>query len=181
MTAITIASLSHARKHKRLYQAVITVEDPACRPADRLRFHRSPSPPQLVLAFEDVDDAGSGVRVATRDQVESALAFARAHQQGSILVHCFHGVGRSAALALAVLAERYGLDRERDAVAELFANRPEATPNLVVVTLADQILARDGALVSALAAWEAAAPGMAEKRRARSDLLRTRPDLFTFN
>jgi len=53
---VVVGSLSQARKHKRRFDAVITLEDPACRPANRLRFTRRPSLPHLVLAFEDVDD-----------------------------------------------------------------------------------------------------------------------------
>lgn len=105
---LVVASLSQAKRHKRSFGAVITLEDPACRPANRLRFHRRPSPAHLVLAFEDVDDDTLGVRVATREQVGQVITFARTHTDKSLLVHCFHGVGRSAAAALAILADRLG-------------------------------------------------------------------------
>lgn len=176
---VTVAGLSQARKHKRRFDAVITVEDPACRPADRLRFSRHPAPPHLVLTFEDVDHDTLGVRVATREQVSEALEFASAHKGGALLVHCFHGVGRSAAIALAILAERLGAGRERDALTELLRIRPEATPNLVVVKLSDEILGRGGDLVSTLAEWEATEVGVREKRQARLDFVQAHPELYS--
>jgi predicted protein tyrosine phosphatase len=177
---LTVAGLSQARKHKRRFGAVITLEDPECRPANRLRFHRLPAPAHLVLGFEDVDDDTLGVRVATRDQVGEALAFARAHVGSALLVHCFHGVGRSAAVALAIIADRAGPGEEHAALDRLLAIRPQATPNLVVVKLADQVLGRDGGLVDALAAWEAATPGLSEKRAARLQALRSNPQAYSW-
>lgn len=177
---IVVASLSQARKHKRSFDAVITLEDPSCRPANRLRFTRRPAPPHLVLAFEDVDDDTLGVRVATRDQVADALTFGRSHTAGSLLVHCFHGVGRSAAVALAIMADRLGPGEERAALDRLIEIRPESTPNLVVVKLADDVLGRRGRLIAAVSAWEAEAPGLAEKRTARLQLVQSNPQLYSW-
>ncbi|MGH7028272.1 tyrosine phosphatase family protein [Brevundimonas sp.] len=177
---IVVGSLSQARKHKRRFDAVITLEDPACRPANRLRFTRRPSPAHLVLAFEDVDDDKIGVRVATREQVAETIAFTRAHQAGSLLVHCFHGVGRSAAVAFAIMADRLGPGAERQALEQLLAIRPQSTPNVVVVKLADDILARNGQLVAAVIAWEATTPGIKEKRAARLQMVHSNPELYTW-
>jgi predicted protein tyrosine phosphatase len=177
---VVVGSLAQARKHKRRFDAVITLEDPGCRSANKLRFNRHPSPAHLVLAFEDVDDDTLGVRVATRDQVAEALAFARTHAKGSLLAHCFHGVGRSAAVALAIFSDRLGPGNERTALKQLLAIRPIATPNLVVVKLADSILQRQGDLAAAVAAWENAAPGMKEKREARLQLVQTNPELYSW-
>ncbi|HEX7857737.1 MAG TPA: hypothetical protein VF503_29010 [Sphingobium sp.] len=106
------------------------------------------------------------------------MEFARAHADGALLVHCYHGVGRSAAIALAILADRYGAGAEPDALEDLLAVRPEVTPNLVVVTLADQILGRSGKLIGAVAVWEANAPGLERARAARLKLAQDRPDLY---
>lgn len=177
--SVVVASLSQARKHKRRFDAVITLEDPACRAAIQLRFHNRPAPAHLVLAFEDVDDDQLGIRVATHEQVAEALAFGRAQSSGSLLVHCFHGVGRSAAIALAIIADRLGPGAEPAAVEQLLALRPEATPNLVVVNLADELLGREGALSAAVAAWEVTAPGLKAKREARSQMVRSHPQLYS--
>lgn len=175
---IAVASLGQARKHKRRFDAVITVEDPACRPTAQLRFFTQPRPAHLVLQFEDVDDDSLGIRVATREQVVEAIAFAEARETESLLVHCFHGVGRSAGIALAILASRRGAGQEEQALDDLLKIRPEATPNLVVVKLADQILDRRGALQAVVAQWEARTPHVQMARRARRDFVRRYPQLY---
>jgi predicted protein tyrosine phosphatase len=175
---LAVCSLSQAKRHKRAFGAVITIEDPAARPGARLRFTKKPAPPHLVLAFEDVDDDALGIRVATAEEVEQALAFARRNRDAAMLVHCFHGVGRSAAIALTILADRLGPGAETEAVDRMLAIRPEATPNLVVIGLADQVLGREGRLIAAVAAWEAGAAHMKQARAARRKLLLDRPELF---
>lgn len=176
---VSVAGLSQAGKHKRRYDAVITLEDPRARPGDRLRFTKSPKPPHLVLAFEDVDSERHGYATMTAAQMERVVAFGRDNAEGSILVHCHHGVGRSAACALAILADRAGPGNEASAVAELFAIRPQATPNLIAVGHADAVLGRNGALAGALADHEARDASMAAKREARDELAVKRPELFT--
>lgn len=175
---IAISSLAQAKKHKRRYDAVITLEDPGCRLADRLRFTAQPRPAHLVLQFEDVDDDSLGIRVATRRQVSDALTFARAQRAGSLLVHCYHGVGRSAGIGLAILASRLGPGSEGQALVELLEIRPEATPNLVVVKLADEILGRNGALVSTVAEWQERTPRVLKARQDRAAFVRRAPHLY---
>lgn len=175
---IAVSSLTQAKKHKRRYDAVITLEDPACRLADRLRFSAQPRPAHLVLQFEDVDDDSLGIRVATRQQVRDALAFAQMHAAGSLLIHCYHGVGRSAGIGLAILAARLGAGSEERALTDLLQIRPEATPNLVVVKLADELLGRNGVLLSTVAAWEARTPRIQKARRDRSAFVRRMPHLY---
>lgn len=52
---IEITGASRARRIKRRFEAVITIEDPALPAARRVRFHRLPHPAHLALAFEDLD------------------------------------------------------------------------------------------------------------------------------
>lgn len=174
---IAVASLAQADRHKRKFDAILTLEDPHLRRKDQLRI-TGPDDVQLVLPFEDVDDAALGFRVATHDQVEKALDFGRDHADRSLLIHCMHGVGRSAAIALAILADRMGPGLEAEAMNALLAIRPESTPNQVVVALADAILGRNGALVAAMAAWEAGEPRMTVRRRHRREYALKNPDLY---
>jgi predicted protein tyrosine phosphatase len=176
--SILVGSLAQAKWHKRKFDAVITIQDPLCRPNMRLRFSPDPGRAQLVLKFEDVDTDSIGIRVATIADVREAIDFARCCVGRPLLVHCFHGVGRSAGVALAILADRLGSGEDAPAIEQLLAIRPEATPNLVVVQHADRILERSGKLIAAVAAWEASAPGLKEVRAARLNFACTHPELY---
>lgn len=176
---IAVGALNQARRHGRRYQAILTLQDPRCRWGHRLTFHAGDAHlDRLTISCEDFDLDDRDVAVATEADVDAILAFGRKHAGDALLIHCMHGVGRSAAAALAILADRLGAGREKDAVAKLFAMRPEATPNLVITALADRALDRNGALTSALAQYEAAAPSFAAKRRMRLELFEKNPELF---
>lgn len=168
-----VGGFSQANRHRRRWDAILTCEDPRERQTLRVSDR-----PQLVLAFEDCDDASLGYAVATRGQVEEALTFMREHREGSLLVHCMHGVGRSAALALAELADRLGPGNEEEAVSSLLALRPEATPNLIAVAHADDLLGRGGDLVNALQVSEAANPEKISARARRAQYARDNPSLY---
>ena len=175
---VAIGGLAQARKHKRRYDAVITLEDPGCRRPLQLRFHGRPHPPHLVLDFEDVDRDDGCIRVASRDQVARGIAFAGEHRAGSLLVHCYHGVGRSAAVALAVLADRLGPGREGKAMDRLLTIRPEAMPNLVVVDHADAVLDRGGGLLRAVTEREGQTPEAVRMRETRRSFAERHPELY---
>ena len=96
----------------------------------QLRFYSKPHPPHLVLDFEDVDRDDGFIRVASREQVAAALTFAREQATGSLLIHCYHGVGRSAAIALAVLADRLGPGSEDEAMNQLLTSTSSFTNSL---------------------------------------------------
>lgn len=131
-----------------------------------------------MLEFEDVDDPALGYIVATDAQVRAAIDFGREHAAGSLLIHCFHGRGRSPAIALAILADRAGIGAEAQAVARMFEIAPSARPNLVVVSHADHLLHRGGALADALLAWERERPSFAANRLARRELALRNPHLY---
>ena len=71
--------------------------------------------------------------------------------EGRLFVHCFAGVSRSSAIALAFIASRLGPGNEEEAIEYLYECKHTITPNVWVVALADCILERDGALFNALA------------------------------
>lgn len=173
-----MASLSQARRHKRKFDAVLTLEDPHARAPLRLRFTRKPQPEHLVLAFEDADSDRFGYATATAEQVRKAIAFGRDNRSRSLLVHCLHGVGRSTGCALAILADRFGPGREEAAVAALLLARPSAVPNLVVVGHADALLQRDGTLVAALHQAESQRPDKLATRAQRETFAQEHPWLY---
>jgi predicted protein tyrosine phosphatase len=151
---IEIAGVRRAMRVKRQFDAVITIEAPALKPGHRLRFHRMPHPEQLVLTFEDLDQPHPPIITAEEHHVEAALAFAREMPEAKLLVHCFAGISRSTAIALSIIADRYGPGREVEALEHLLRLQPEAVPNLLVIEHADRLLGRNGALLATVVAWD---------------------------
>jgi predicted protein tyrosine phosphatase len=107
---------------------------------------------RLRLEFSDVDDDVPGDVPPCRADVEKIVTFARVvrSSQGITLVHCEAGISRSAAAALIVIASIAGVGLEREAVAELFRIHPHASPNRLMVRLADELLGHDGRLLAAV-------------------------------
>lgn len=166
---LVVSGVRWAQRHKRKFDAVLTLEDPALSGSNRLRFHRAPHPDHLVLRFVDMDRPAPPpytewpvFRLASRDDVEAGLAFGLRHER--LLVHCHAGVGRSTAMALGILAARLGDGREDTALSELLRIRPEAVPNLHVVSLVDDILERGGDLLDAVVRWDGTRPENAVRR-----------------
>jgi predicted protein tyrosine phosphatase len=118
------------------------------------------------LSFDDIGMPTYGHFVGpTMAQVGDAVEFGRSIVDGKFLfdgpnpeppliaVHCEHGKSRSAAIALALLADHFGDGHERDAVNALMRADVEDRmhPNPLVVSLADGYLFRYGRLDAALA------------------------------
>jgi predicted protein tyrosine phosphatase len=173
---VLVKALGPAKRRKRSFDAVVTVEDPGRR--NGLRFHNAPHPDHMVLRFEDVDVVDEAVAMPHPGHVAAVLQFARENPSGKLLIHCKAGIARSTALALAVIADRFGPGRETDAVAELLTVRPEAAPNLLMLDFADDLLGRSGALVEAWRKVEDSDQAYAEHRKAKLEILRKRPELF---
>lgn len=175
---ITVSNLSRARRIKRRgFDAVLTLEDPVCSIRNQLRFHVKPAPDHLVMHFEDIDDDEYDYAIAMEDDVKVIIEFGRKHVQHNLLIHCFHGIGRSGGAALAILTDRLG--NAQSALEALLAIRPEAVPNLRVARLADTVLKTDGAMVAALDAWAARTPSVAEFRRQKRAFFEANRDLYS--
>jgi len=156
---IVISALGWARRHKRDFDAVISIEDPDAK--NGLRFHHNPHPDHVLLRFVDLDRPLPSphcnlpkFRLAQQEHVAAALALARRNIDKKLLVHCHAGVSRSTAIALAIIAERFGAGREIQALQEILRLRPEAVPNLHVVALADALLKCNGRLLAAVKGWD---------------------------
>lgn len=113
----------------------------------------------LVQRFDDIGVTELGKqRGPTDTQLTEALDFTRDLRArvpgGRLAIHCEHGRSRSAALALAVIADGMGPGRETEAVARLMRLDVDnlLQPNPLLVRLADGALWRYGALEAALAA-----------------------------
>ncbi len=109
-----------------------------------------PSVPRLLLAFHDIDAPQIGLVAPDRDTVQSLLDFA-GHwlEPEPMLVHCWMGISRSTAAAL-ILACALRPERcEAEAAQALRAASPTATPNQLMIALADDLLGREGRLAAA--------------------------------
>jgi predicted protein tyrosine phosphatase len=109
-----------------------------------------PPVPRLSLAFHDIDAPRSGLVAPDREMVQALVNFAGDWREPEpMLVHCWMGVSRSTAAAL-ILACALRSDRdEAEAARALRAASPTATPNPLMIALADDLLRREGRLVAA--------------------------------
>ena len=100
----------------------------------------------LQIEFDDV--RSDSEPFPPRDHhVHRALAFARRHTAGNLLVNCEAGVSRSTAIALMILVDRLG--DIQAAVEQLILVRPQAYPNPIISKFADEILGCNGLLFEA--------------------------------
>ena len=82
--------------------------------------------------------------------MEAVLDFGRrCDDQRSLLIHCWAGISRSSAAAYAIACDRTP-GFERDIAIELRRRSPSATPNRLMVRLADDLLQRYGRMVDAI-------------------------------
>lgn len=100
----------------------------------------------LQLEFDDVADP-SRPGAPTFTHLATTLSFIDSLPPEAVLVvHCAHGISRSTALALGILAREVPPQR---AAALLHGLRPFACPNPLMVRLWDELLGFEGALVEA--------------------------------
>ena len=105
----------------------------------------------LTLYFHDIAAPLDGYVTPSATHVAEALGFAAADER-PILVHCFAGVSRSTAMAFAIACAREPERDERELALTLRRLSPTATPNPLIVRLADEALGRDGRMIEAIAA-----------------------------
>ncbi len=112
-----------------------------------------PPVPRLALAFHDIDAPRRGLTPPDRVMVEALLEFAADWREpGPMLIHCWMGISRSPAAALILACALRPERSEMDAAEALRAASPTATPNPLMIALADDLLGRQGRLVAAAAA-----------------------------
>ena len=104
----------------------------------------------LRLAFHDIVEPMAGLTAPDRDIMQAVFDFGRSgDDQRALLIHCWAGISRSSAAAFAIACDR-NQGFERDIAVELRRRSPSATPNRLMVRLADDLLRRDGRMVDAI-------------------------------
>ena len=106
---------------------------------------------RLQLAFHDIVEITPDLIAPDRPMVASILDFARAADPARpLLVHCWAGISRSSAAAYIIACDA-NAGCEDTIADELRRRAPFATPNRLMVSLADDLLGRHGRMVDAIA------------------------------
>ena len=106
---------------------------------------------RLQLAFHDVVEVTPDLIAPTGETMQAIIDFGRSWTRESpMLIHCWAGISRSSAAAF-VLACDNNPGREQAIAEELRRRAPFATPNRLMVALADDLLQRQGRMVDAVA------------------------------
>jgi predicted protein tyrosine phosphatase len=108
--------------------------------------------PHLSLRFHDIGEPREGLTAPDVDMIDRLLAFGREWREpGPLLAHCWFGISRSPAAAY-ILACAADPSRSEDEIADALRHAaPEATPNPMMVRLADDRLGRGGRMAQAIA------------------------------
>jgi predicted protein tyrosine phosphatase len=105
----------------------------------------------LRLTFHDIIAEMEGFQAPTREHVEKIVAFVEDwDRSGKLLIHCWAGISRSTASAFTAMCLLNPKEDERVLACELRSRSPFASPNLLMVSFADDILGRGGRMVEAM-------------------------------
>jgi predicted protein tyrosine phosphatase len=107
----------------------------------------------LRLAFHDIAEPREGLTPPDAALVGELLAFSAGWDAARpMLIHCWAGVSRSTAAAFVIACQRDPRRAEQDIALDLRRVAPYATPNPLLVSLADAALGRQGRMSAAVAA-----------------------------
>jgi len=106
----------------------------------------------LRLAMNDICEPQPGLVLPCDTHVADLIRFAREwDRQAPLLIHCWAGISRSTAAAFISLCALNPAGAELELARALRQASPTAYPNRLLVALGDEILARDGRMVAAVA------------------------------
>jgi predicted protein tyrosine phosphatase len=107
---------------------------------------------RLHLQFNDIIEPMEGLVPPNAEHIAELIAFGRGWDAGNpMLIHCWAGLSRSTAAAYILACDRAGPGREGLVAKRLREASPTATPNPLMIELADAALSRDGAMRMAIA------------------------------
>jgi predicted protein tyrosine phosphatase len=107
----------------------------------------------LRLRLDDISEPIDGFTVPAEEHIAELLTFVRQWDRAAPLVmHCYAGVSRSTAGAFVSVCALNPKRAEADIARDIRRLSPTATPNIRIVALADQMLGRNGRMVTAIEA-----------------------------
>jgi predicted protein tyrosine phosphatase len=105
----------------------------------------------LRLAMNDITSPQDGLVHPSETHIATLIAFARTwNHQGPLVVHCWAGISRSTAAAFISLCTLNEPGQERRFAQALRAASPTATPNALMVEIADDLLNAKGRMIDAI-------------------------------
>jgi predicted protein tyrosine phosphatase len=110
-----------------------------------------PSVGHLRLAMNDITIPQDGLVHPNTEHIETLIGFARSwNRQGPLVVHCWAGISRSTAAAFITLCTLNDAGTERRFAQALRAASPTATPNALMIEIADELLGARGRMIDAI-------------------------------
>ncbi|MBB5701336.1 putative protein tyrosine phosphatase [Ochrobactrum daejeonense] len=108
---------------------------------------------RLSLTFNDIAEPREGLVAPDESHVRELLDFAKIWpMKAPLLIHCYAGISRSTAAAYVMaLALDPSLD-EVELAARLRRLSSAATPNIRLISVADEMLGRNGRMIAAIRA-----------------------------
>jgi predicted protein tyrosine phosphatase len=105
----------------------------------------------LKVQMDDITEELKGFVAPSESHIEQVLQFVRSWDRNApLVVHCYAGISRSTASAFAAAC---ALNPRRDEIAiarQIREASPIASPNRLIVRLADKALGREGRMLRAL-------------------------------
>src|ERR1700750_2412837 len=105
----------------------------------------------LKVSMDDITEEMDGFVAPSEAHIDQVLNFVRGWDRAApLVVHCYAGISRSTASAFAAVC---ALNPHRDEISiarQIRAASPIASPNRLIVSLADKALGRDGRMLRAL-------------------------------
>ncbi|CAD6554806.1 tyrosine phosphatase family protein [Paraburkholderia metrosideri] len=106
---------------------------------------------RLLRFHDDIEQRDQRVS-PTREHVAEILAFGKQASEdpaSRLFIHCLSGKSRSTAAAVLIWSQAFPQHDEQYIMGHLLRVRPQAWPNLLMIQYGDELLGRDGKLVSA--------------------------------
>ena len=105
----------------------------------------------LKVSMDDITQEMDGFLAPSHEHIEKVLNFVRNWDRSApLVVHCYAGISRSTASAFAAACMLNPHRNEIEIAKQIRARSPIASPNRLIVTLADKALGRDGRMLRAL-------------------------------